>query len=515
MYLTQSLHRAVQHTPDALATLYGERTRTHRESVDRIARFAGALRSFGIGDQARVGLLALNSDRYHETLFATWWAGGAVNPVNTRWSSKEIAYSLQESNTRVLVVDDTFVPLVDELRALWDGVHTVVHCGDGPTPPGLLSYEELVAGHDPLEDERAGGDRLAGIFYTGGTTGFPKGVMLSHASMLTSAYCGLATTRTVSPRGRTLHCAPLFHLAGLAVWNNQNVMGGSHIFLPAFEPTAVLTAIQDLRPTSLLLVPAMIQMLVDHPAAGDHDLDSVEWMGYGASPIAEALLRRAMARFPRAQFAQGYGMTELSPVATHLGPEDHARPELLRSAGRAVAGTEVMIVDPEDREVPRGAVGEIVVRGGGIMLGYWNRPEETAQTLRGGWMHTGDAGYMNDEGYIFIVDRIKDMIVTGGENVFSAEVENALAQHPAVASCAVIGVPDPEWGERVHAVVVTQPGAEVTAAELRLHCKEFIAGYKAPRTVDFCDALPLSPAGKILKRELRKPYWEQAERSVS
>ncbi|GAA2554314.1 AMP-binding enzyme [Pseudonocardia hydrocarbonoxydans] len=207
-------------------------------------------------------------------------------------------------------------------------------------------------------------------------------------------------------------------------------------------------------------------------------------------------------------------MTELSPVATVLTPDDHADPVLRRSAGRAVTCAEVRIVDPDDREVPHGTVGEIVVRGGHVMLGYWGRPEETATALRGGWMHTGDAGRMDERGYVFVVDRIKDMIVTGGENVYSAEVENVLAAHPAVAACAVIGVPDDEWGERVHAVVVLAPDATVTPEELREHCAGLVAGYKAPRSVEFLDALPVSPAGKVLKRELRAPHWAGTDRAV-
>ncbi|MGW6454954.1 acyl-CoA synthetase [Streptomyces sp. NPDC055078] len=515
MYLTQSLHRAVQQFPDAIATICGERVRTHRESTGRVARLAGALTGrLGVAEGDRVGILALNSDRFHETVCAVWWVGAAVNPVNTRWSAREIAYSLEESDTRVLLVDDTFAPLVPELLKLWDGVTTLVHCGDGPPPPGMLGYEELITAHEPVDDLRAGGDRLAGLFYTGGTTGFPKGVMLSHASILTSTYSSLATVQSAGREGRTLYCAPLFHLAALAAWTNQNVLGGSHVFLPAFEPTAVLEAIQRHRVTSTLLVPAMIQMLIDHPSIDSYDLSSITGVTYGASPISETLLRRAMEVFPEAGFTQGYGMTELSPVATQLAPEDHRKPELLRSAGRATAGTEVRVVDPDDHEVPYGSVGEIVVRGGGVMLGYWRKPEETAHALRGGWMHTGDAGYLDDHGYLFVVDRLKDMIVTGGENVYSAEVENALSRHPGVAACAVIGVPDPDWGERVHAVVVLKPGARATAEDLRAHCKTLIAGYKAPRTAEFRDALPLSPAGKILKRELRKPYWDGADRSI-
>ncbi len=259
----------------------------------------------------------------------------------------------------------------------------------------------------------------------------------------------------------------------------------------------------------------MIQMVVDDPAVGDYDLSSLLHLIYGASPISEALLERARKVFPAVGFTQAYGMTELSPVATLLTPADHDDPALRRSAGRAAPHVEVRIVDPDGREVPRGEVGEVVVRGDNVMLGYWNRPDDTAAAVRDGWMHTGDGGRMDDNGYVFIVDRIKDMIITGGENVYSAEVENALAKHPAIAAVAVIGVPDPDWGERVHAVVVLLPGQNVTEEQLRAHCKTLIAGYKAPRSVDFVDAMPMSGAGKILKRELRMKYWGNTTNQVS
>ncbi len=265
----------------------------------------------------------------------------------------------------------------------------------------------------------------------------------------------------------------------------------------------------------MLLVPTMIQMLIDAPQTADADLTSVQRVIYGASPISAAVLERARKRLESAGFIQAYGMTELAPVATLLTPADHEDPALAQSAGRAAAHVEIAVVGPDDTELPRGQVGEVIVRGDNVMIGYWNKPDQTAAALRGGWMHTGDAGYLDDRGYLFIVDRLKDMIITGGENVYCAEVENALAGHPAVAACAVIGVPDPTWGERVHAVVVLQPGREVTGEQLREFCRGQIAGYKLPGSVAFADALPISGAGKILKRELRKQYWDTADRNVS
>jgi acyl-CoA synthetase (AMP-forming)/AMP-acid ligase II len=514
MYLTQGLHRAVQQTPDETMTICHGRRRSFREVGDRVARLAGALRGLGVAAGDRVAILSLNSDRYHEYLLAVPWADAVLNPVNIRWSPAEIVYSFADSATRVLLVDDAFAPMIPALREGHPGLETVIHCGDGPAPEGTLSYEDLIAGTDPIEDARRGGDQLAGLFYTGGTTGFPKGVMLSHRNMLTSALGIAAAGNMIRPGGRFLHAAPMFHAADLAAWTTVTQLGGTHVMIPMFEPVAVMTAIEEHGITEVLLIPVMIQALVDHPRLVQHDVTSLRMVAYGGSVITQAVLERAMAAMPGASFSQAYGMTELSPVATMLGPDDHAKANLLRSGGRAAPHCEVRIVGEDGLEVPRHTVGEVAVRGDNVMLGYWNRPAETAEALRDGWMHTGDGGYMDDDGYVFIVDRIKDMIVSGGENVYSAEVENAVARHPAVASCAVIGVPDDEWGERVHAVVVLKPGAEATCEEIREHTKVLIAGYKSPRSVEFADALPLSGAGKILKRELRRRYWADADRQV-
>ncbi|MCM2250797.1 MAG: long-chain-fatty-acid--CoA ligase [Ramlibacter sp.] len=518
MHLTQNLSRSIQQTPDAIATIYQGRKRSFAELGQRVAKLAGALRQVGLAAGDRVGMLALNSDWYLEYYLGTYWAGGVVNPINTRWSAAEIAYSLTDCQTRILLVDDAFAGMIEDLRRRSPELQTVIHIGDGAAPAGMLSYEALVAAADPVEDALRGGEDLAGVFYTGGTTGSPKGVMLSHRNIFVNSVAMVA--EGAIQRGCTgLHAAPMFHLADGCFMNAMLASGGCHVMVPRFEPTAVLEAIQRERVSEALLVPTMIQMLVDYPELPRYDLHTLRNMLYGASPIGEGLLDRAMKTIPSAGFTQLYGMTELSPTATILTQEMHrAAGRKLgrhRSGGRAAISCEVRIVDALGKEVPRGEVGEIAVSGPGVMMGYWDKPAETAAAVRDGWMFTGDGGRMDADGYVYIVDRIKDMIVTGGENVYSAEVEGVIATHSAVASCAVIGVPNDQWGEMVHAFIVRKPGQDVTPEEIVTHCKERIASYKCPRQVSLIDAMPLSGAGKILKTALRAPFWEGRERKVA
>ena len=515
MNLTQGLHRAAQRDPHGISTICGPRVRTHAETVDRVARLAGALRGLGLGDGDRAAILSQASDRYGEFAAATVWAGGVVVPVNTRWSVPEIADSLVEVDARILVVDDSFADRIEDLRLAIPRLAHVVHAGDAPAPEGTLAFEYLVHTAEPVEDAYRHGDDLAAILFTGGTTGRSKGVMLSHANMLTSVYGVLATEQFLTPGGTYLMTMPMFHIGGLGVWLAQVTRGGRQVIMPGFDPLAVLEAVAEHGITDLGLVPTMIQMLVDHERIEEFDLSSVRRVFYGASPISEGLLQRAMKTMPDAAFSQLYGMTELAPSITFLAPEDHDDPVRRRSAGRPLAHVEVRVVGEDDVEVPRGSTGEIVVRGGSVMRGYWERPAETAEALRNGWMHTGDGGYMDDDGFVYICDRMKDMIITGGENVYSAEVESVLSLHPAVAAVAVIGTPDERWGERVHAVVLPKAGATVTLAELRAFCAARIAGYKTPKSLELVAAMPLSAAGKILKTELRKPHWDGHVRAVS
>jgi acyl-CoA synthetase (AMP-forming)/AMP-acid ligase II len=505
MYLTQPLHRAVQQTPDAINSVYRDRALTHRQVRDRVARIAGGLRARGVRTDSRVGLLSLNTDTFFHTCLAIAWADAVVVPLNTRWSVKEMSYALHEADVAVLLADDPFIGLADQLRDAVPGLREIIGIGDAPVPDGLTPLTDLLAA-DPVEDAHRQGAELAGIFYTGGTTGLPKGVMLSHRGIFTSALGSLTALARIPRGGGNLLVAPAFHMAGFAIWVQGMLLQMTAVPLPGFDPPGVLKAIEDHQIKQALLVPTMIQMLVDHPEATRHDLSSMESLIYGASPISEAVLDRARKAFTGTAFTQAYGMTELSPTTTILTDEDHGDPVLRRSAGRAAPYARVKIVDEHGDEVPRGTVGEIVASGEHVMLGYWKQPEATAEAVRAGWMHTGDGGYMDERGYVYVVDRIKDMIISGGENVYSIEVENVVAKHPAIAQVAVIGVPDEVWGERVHAVVTLAPGSALDLDELRDFCKQEIAGYKAPRSLEVVEQLPMSGAGKILKRTLRAQY---------
>ncbi len=516
MRVTQALLRNAQQRPLALATACAGRRRNWRQFVERVARYAGALRSLGLAAGDRVGIIALNSDYYLETFYAVPWAGGIIVPINTRWSQPEIAYALADAGVRILVVDEHHAELGRALSARTDMKLALLGKVDAT---GAAALEALIDGATPADEAGRGGDDVSGIFYTGGTTGRSKGVMLTHVNHVTNSL-QLAAMMRAPEELSYLHAAPMFHIADALCVYMVTTLGGAHHVIPRFEPAACAAALQEHRVTDILLVPTMIQMLLDHLAQQRYDLSSLARLYYGASPIPEATLLRLFDALPDCAPVQLYGQTEAAPMITVLEGKYHVKEGpyagRLRAAGRAIPCVELKIVDANDDEVPRGTVGEIVARGPNIMPGYWRMPSLSAQILRGGWLHTGDAAYMDDEGFIYISDRLKDMIISGGENVYPAEVEDVLYQHPSVAQCAVIGVPDPRWGERVHAIVVPKPGATRDAEAIIAHCRALIADFKCPRSVDFRDEpLPLSGAGKVLKTELRKPYWEDRARAVN
>ena len=518
MQLTQALHKALREKPQHTAVVCGSQRASFAQVHQRVAKLGAALCALGMQPGDRVAMLSMNSMRYVEYFFGVWWGGGAINPVNVRWSPKEVAYSLDDCDTKILLVDKTFAPMVPALRAQSKSLHTVVYCGDDATPEGMVAYEDLMEKAQPMADARRQRDDLAAVMYTGGTTGMPKGVMLSHGNLYA---CALASMAAVPKPWQVIGVAtaPFFHVAGCGLSVQLMLRMTTQVVLPFYEEVAVLQAISSERATEIFLVPTMIKRLIEHPRFAEFDLSSLRMMLYGAAPIDATLLGEAMRLLPNVQFCQAYGMTELSPTIAVLLPEDHLpgpnQAKRLRSAGRSVPIAEVRIVDPEGNELPHGQVGEIAARGPMVMQGYWNKPAETAAALKDGWMHTGDGGMMDEEGYLYVVDRIKDMIVSGGENVYSAEVENALAQLPGISMSAVIGVPDDKWGERVHAVLVLREGAVLDEAAVIAHCKTLIAGYKCPRSVEFRTEMPVSPAGKLQKFILRAPYWQDRTRKVN
>lgn len=519
IYLTQSVHRNCQKFPNQVMSDFNGRAKTWTQYKDRVGRFAGALQRLGMAANDRVAILALNSDRYLEFYNAVPWGGGAVVPLNTRWSVKENAYSLKDSGTKILLVDDAFLPQVEGLKKEDISVETYIYIGEKDCPAGMLDYEQLVKITNPVPDTYRHDDDLAGIFYTGGTTGFPKGAMLTHTSMWTSTVA-LQIELKMDEDSVFIHTGPMFHLADTAMSNAALLMGSKHCFLPVFTPQGVVDTINEHKTTHALLVPVMIQMVSDYVLKTESSVDSLTAVLYGASPITEPVLLRAMKAFPKAGLSQAYGQTELSPLATINPPKFHVlegpNAGKIKSAGRAGACVEIRIVDKDDRILGPGGIGEITVMDPNKMLRYWNKPEETATSLRNGWIYTGDVGYLDEDGFLYLVDRAKDMIISGSENVYSSEVENAVMKHPAVQQCIVIAIPDEKWGELVHAEIILNEGAAATKEDIIAHCRGLIANYKCPKSVKFrTEPFPLSGAGKLLKREVRKMYWEGKERAIN
>ncbi|MBC8239204.1 MAG: long-chain-fatty-acid--CoA ligase [Alphaproteobacteria bacterium] len=519
MRISSIVRRAAQVNGGGLASNFQDRRHDWRQFENRVSRLAAGLRALGVGHGDRVAMLALHSDRDLGYFFAVPWAGGVFVPINTRLAPPEVVHWLNDSGATVLLIDDNFTAMLPKLQGQLESLKTIVHVGDGAPPEGMLSFEALIDGAGEMEPLDSGGDEMAGLFYTGGTTGRSKGVMLSHRNLVLNAL-QFAAEVGFDAGSHYLHAAPMFHLANGAATFAVTSMAASSTIIPGFQPVATLQAIQENKINIVLLVPTMINMTVNHPDVANYDLSSINHVLFGASPMPEAVLQTALRVIPNAQFHHLYGQTEAAPVLTALPAnrmvEEGPLAGKIKSAGLAIPGVEVRIVDADDNEVPRGVVGEICGRGENVMQGYWNQPEMTAETLRNGWLHTGDGGYMDEDGFVYVVDRVKDMIISGGENVYSAEVENAIYQHPMVVECAVIGIPHEKWGEQVHAIVRLADGGEADEAAIIAHCHEWIANYKCPRSVSFAtEPLPLSGAGKILKNDLRQPYWVGHEKAVN
>lgn len=481
---------------------------TYGDLEDRVNRLANSLLGLGLKKGGRIAIMAENTYKYIETYFGAAKAGLSVTPLNYRLSDQELAYIINDSEATVFFAGDG-----QEERALrLKGDLKNIGCWislDNSTE-GFTFYEDLLkeaSGTDPLVEVDE--NEMAILMYTGGTTGLPKGVMLSHRNLLTGHFAliiGYSFTRNDT----TCFSLPMFHVA---LWPVLCLlmMGGKSVILRRPEVSQILKAIQEEKCSHLLLVPTVLQWLVDDPRANQYDLSSLRLITYAGSPMPLEVLKRCMDKFGPI-LAQGYGMTEAAPFVTVHYADDHIlegpRSRLLASVGKVGVCVESRVVDEDDRVLPAGEVGEICIRGKNVMMGYWKNPELASHALRGGWLHTGDVGMIDEEGYIFLMDRKADMIITGGENVYPKETEDVLYTHPAVRECAVVAVPDEKWGERVHASIVLKEGSEATAEDLIKHCRDHLAGYKCPKSIDFWSDLPKTSIGKIMRREVKKRYWE-------
>jgi long-chain acyl-CoA synthetase len=507
---------AVERFPHRTAVIDGQHKATYEQHLERSCRLANALGSeLGMARTDRVGILALNSHAFVELYHACFLGAGVINGLNIRLAPKELEFILQDSGSKVVLTDAMFAGVIEQIRPNLPDLQTVVLIGEGDAAHDVR-YEDLVsAGSTGIPPETEESDPVI-LNYTGGTTGLPKGVLIDQRAGTLHNY---RVFMSIDIRSDEIYLnqTPMFHAASVFSTVGGLTIGATLVSIPFFEPKSVMDAVELNGVTGTTMVPTMIGMLFQHPDFDAERLRSLRMMAYGASPMPEALLKRLQEALPNVDLYQAYGMTEATAVTTVLTPAEHAKGgQLLRSAGRAVPGISITIQGPEGNILPAGEVGEVCMRSGSYLIEYWKRPQETADAFRGGWYHSGDAGYLDEDGYLYLVDRVKDMIVSGGENIYTSEVENAIAKHAAVAQVAVIGIPSEEWGEAVHAVVVLAEGATCTPDEIIVHAREWIAGYKVPKSVEFRDEpLPLSGAMKVLKRDLRAPYWEGKERKVN
>jgi long-chain acyl-CoA synthetase len=499
-----------QHDPDRTALVLGDDTRSWQQLTQGADAVANALTRDSVTAGDRVALLDKNDLEYFEVLLGAARVGAVLVAVNWRLAPPEIAYVLSDAGATHCFVGPDFTASIDAIRADVPALRHVI--GLGEAAPVDRSYTEWLASPTPHRAVTAHTDATILQLYTSGTTGHPKGVMSSVANLAASLNSAIATFE-FDRDARVLVAMPLFHIGG-AGWSVAGLASGATaIIVRDLTPQVLLGTLVNERITHAFVVPAVIEMLLAVPGIDTANLAALRCLAYGAAPISADLLTRAR-RTLDVDFFQIYGMTEATGSATVLGPVDQANPERIGSAGQAATGIELRIVDPDTTEtVPPGQVGEVWVHGAQVMQGYWNQPDATSETIVDGWLRTGDAGRLDPDGYVYISDRVKDMIISGGENIYPAEIENVLAGHPDVATAAVIGVPSERWGETVLAVVV--PRSE-TADEQAIidYCRARLAHFKCPTRVEFVEHLPMNPSGKVLKRELREPYWAGIDRRV-
>jgi len=511
------LRYAEQQYPRKTAVVCGELRFTYAQFAERAARFAGALRAAGVKPGDRVAFLSMNCHRLLEAYYGVLDAGAVLLPLNIRLAPHELAFILNDAGAKVLFIDKEFLASVDSFRSELSTVEKFYLLEGSPQAAWLArqNYDELLAAADPYQtgimevDENA----VAELFYTSGTSANPKGVMLTHRNTYMHALYACLTDDPTADAAH-LHTIPLFHANGWGTPHTLALTGGKHVMIQRFETARIFRLIEEERIRTMCLVPAMATALVNCPERTKHDLSSLRVITIGGAASSPTLVCEVEEKMG-APCRSGYGLTETSPILTvsrmKPGLDWQGDEKYIRQAmtGFAVAGVELRVVDANDKDVPHDgeSIGEVVARSDVVMEGYWQQPEATAEALRGGWFHTGDMATMNEDGYLLIVDRKKEIIVSGGENISSLEVEKALLANPNVYEVAVVAVPDARWGEVPKALVVLKPGAQITESELLEFCRARIAHYKAPRSVEFFTSLPKTGTGKILKRELRKRYW--------
>ncbi len=520
MLLHDYLHFHAREYPDHPFAEFEGNTLSYAEAESWANRFANSLLASGLGKGDRFSWISMNCVEICLMFFAASKVGIIPVPLNYRLAPREWAYIIKDSGSRALFCQSDLTGAIDTVRDELDDIESFIAL---PGPQTSATWQDLqswmgddesrpIVAIDPAEQ--------CYQMYTSGTTGLPKGAMLSYSNVSNNIHMAAISAAVGIRAERNLMVAPIYHAAAALTMMCMVACGCTLVIQREFNPVAVVDCMESDGITMITMVPAMIQACLVHvPDIGERRFPSLRLISYGASPIARETLQQAMEVFG-CGFSQGFGMTELTCVATTMTPVVHDRavsssPGLLLSAGRAQVGTEMKIVDDDDQEVPPGTVGEILIRGPQVMMGYWNMPEPSEKTLKGGWMHTGDAGYMDEEGFVYIQDRIKDMIVSGGENIYPAEIEKALFEHPAIVDTAVIGVPDDTWGETVMAFVVLKDGAELELEEMQAFCRDRLAGFKIPHHLQITDEIPRNASGKALKTVLREPHWEGKERRVS
>ncbi len=518
-------HHAAKVFGRKVGVVCGDHRFTYRQFNERADRLSAVLLKLEVRKGDRVAYLSFNCHRLLEAYYGVPQISAILLAMNIRLSPEELAYVLNDAEPRVLCFDPEFIPLVESLRTQVKSVqHYISLRGTKPAWAHENTYDEFLAVSEPAEIDWRGIDEnsVAELFYTSGTTAHPKGVMLTHRNLYLHAFY---TALGLGGRDRDVHLytVPLFHVNSWGAPHIMTLLGARHVMLPKFDPATVLELARREGVTRLHMVPAMAIALLNHPDFSASGLASVHEVMVGGAPANTALIEEIEKKIPGAAANGGYGLTETSPVLTIARIKHHlagdSSEETLRrkaTAGYAMAGVELRVVKPEGGDVvPDGKeVGEVVVRSDVVMEGYWRQPEATAAAIRDGWFHTGDLATIDEEGYVLIVDRSKDMILTGGENVASAEIERVLYGHPAILECAVIAVPDEQWGEVPKAIVVLRSGRQASEAEIAAHCRKHLAGFKVPKSVDFADSLPKGGTGKILKKVLREKYWAGHERRV-